>query len=219
MRALLLVIALAAGCSDGGKAREADAGPADAGELDCSWPIDESSPGGTIEVGTGEDEFQAMPDELQFIRGTQSGTFLIVNARMKGLEPGNLADFRDPSNPKTRFSATLWDGTRVGRACPSTQAYKPSGDAGWYERKTSQILEFLPFEIGEKAFDTMVTLRVEAIDSTGRYAIDEKAVLCAAPEGWADAGVDGGAGSDAGADAGLDADAGAADRAPGLSDG
>jgi hypothetical protein len=204
--ALSVAIVVLAGCSDESKTPDADAGSADAGEIDCTWPIEESTLGGTIELGTGATGFEPMPDELQFVMGTQSGTFLIVHARINGLEPGNLDDFRDPVNPRTRFSATLWDGTLVGRECPSTQAYKPSEEAGWYERKTFQNLEFLPFEVGEKAFDTMVKLRVEVIDSNGRYSSDEKDVLCHAPVGWADAGVDGGVQPDAGAGADASAD-------------
>ena len=150
-----------------------------------------------------------MPDELQFIRGTQSGTFLIVHARIKDLDPGNVDDFLDSRNPMTRFSATLFDGTVVGRGCPSTQGYKASDDPGYFVRKSFQNLEFLPFEVGRKAFDTTVKLKVEIIDADGKFATDEKDVFCAAPVDWNDAGpTDGGLTDGGPADAGP-ADAGA----------
>ncbi|HTE51275.1 MAG TPA: hypothetical protein VK698_10435 [Kofleriaceae bacterium] len=204
-----LFLILASGCGDDDGGSASDAGSSDAGS--CLWPMESSTPGGELEIGTGVRGFEPMPDELQFIAGTQSGTFLILHARMKGLEPGNADDFLDPRNPRTRFSATLFDGTVVGRGCPSTQGYKPSEEEGYFERKSYQNLEFLPFALGEKAFDTTVKLRVEIIDADGRYAVDEKDVLCPAPTGWNDAGptdagiIDGGPADAGPADAGADA--------------
>lgn len=208
LRSSFLALALAACGGDGGN--DSDAGPSsddggDGGDgAECEWPVDSSTQAGTIEVGTGASGFEPMPAELSFVRGTQSGTFLIVHSRIKDLEPGNIDNFLDPRNPKTRFSATLFDGTVVGRECPSSQGYKPSDD-GYFERKQYQNLEFLPFSLGEKAFDTTVRLKVEIIDADGNYASDEKEVFCRSPEGWGDAGpagVDAGAASDAGSDAG-----------------
>jgi hypothetical protein len=201
----LLAVALAAGCSGGGGASDAGA-DGDGGSLNCDWPIDSSTEAGEIQIGTGVSAFEPMPEQLRFIRGTQSGTFLIVHSRMKGLEPGNPDDFLEPKNPKTKFSAVLFDGTVVGRECPSSLGYEPSAEPGYFERRTFQGLEFLPFAVGQKAFDTTVKLRVEVIDSEGRHASDERDVFCEAPEGWSDAGPTDDAGP---------ADAGAADASDG----
>jgi hypothetical protein len=155
----------------------------------CAWPVESSRPAGEIELGTGIDGFEPMPDALPFILGTQGGTFLVLHARMRGLEPGNPEDLLDPDNPRTRFSGILFDGTVVGRECPSTTAYQPAAEAGTFERQQWDQLEFLPFALGEGAFDTTVRLRVEVIDSLGRYASDEKDVLCRAPDDWTEAGA------------------------------
>jgi hypothetical protein len=202
---LLLSLALVA-CGGGGGS-DNDAGPSDDGDDGdegdddgCDWPIESATEAGTIELGTGTSSWLPMPAELSFVLGTQSGTFLILHSRIKDLDPGNVDNFLDPRNPKTRFSATLVDGTLVGRECPSSQGYKPTDD-GWFERKQFQNLEFLPFSLGEAAFDTTLKLKVEIIDADGKYASDEKDVFCRAPNGWT-------------ADAGVEIDAGAADAGP-----
>ena len=130
-----------------------------------------------------------MPDSLPFVVGTQGGTYLIVHARFKGLEPGNPDDFKDPVNPRSKFTAILFDGTEVTRECPSTKGYEPSAEEGYFERESYWNLEFLPFEVGRKAFGTEAKLIVEVLDAYGRYARDEKDVFVRQPDGWADAGV------------------------------
>jgi hypothetical protein len=213
---VLAVAALMAGCSDddeGGSGGDAgsvsDAGASSDASADC-WPVETSTPAGEIEIGTGAGPFEPMPEMLPFIRGTQGGTFLIVHARLKALEPGNPDDFLDPTNPKTKFSAILADGTEVTRECPGTVGYKPSAEEGYFERQRFHTLEFLPFELGQMAFDSDVTLVAEVIDAQGRYARDERTVFAQAPEGWSDAGPsdpgDGGPGDDA-----APGDAGASD--------
>lgn len=204
-----LTLSLALAACGGGGGSDADAGSSDDGDDDggdnCDWPIDTATEAGSIELGTGTGSWQPMPEEIPFILGTQGGTYLVLHSRIKDLEPGNVENFLDPLNPMTRFSATLFDGTVVGRACPSRLGYEPAGE-GYYERKQYQNLEFLPFSLGEGAFDTVVKLKVEIIDAEGRYATDEKDVLCRAPAGWeADAGPE---------DAGPESDAGAADAGP-----
>jgi hypothetical protein len=210
----IALLAAAAACS-GDDAGSGDNGVSGDASEDC-WPVETSTPGGTIELGTGVLAFEPLPDELQFIRGTQGGTFLVLNARMKDLDPGDPDVLRAPGNPKSTFSATLFDGTVVERECPATVGYKPSAEEGYFERSRHQVLEFLPFELGQKAFDTDLTLKVEVIDSQGRYASDEKVVHCRAPVGWADAGPpegDGGIPDGGVGDGGL-SDASTADGGP-----
>ena len=199
---LLLSLALVACGGSGGSDNDAGASDdGDDGDDDgCDWPIDTATEAGAIELGTGTSSWQPMPAELSFILGTQNGTFLVLHSRIKDLDPGNVDNFLDPRNPKTRFSATLSDGTLVGRECPSSQGYKAADD-GYFERKQFQNLEFLPFSLGEGAFDTTLKLKVEIIDADGKYASDEKDVFCRAPNGWLP-------------DAGLEIDAGTADAGP-----
>lgn len=159
--------------------------PAPAGPC---WPIEDATPAGTVELGTG-DPFEAMPDSLRFVRGNQGGTFLVLTSRMTGLRPGNPMRYNDPGNPRTRFSAVLADGTIVGRPCPITLGYEENGDM--FDAPSTYRLEFLPLALGVGAFDTTITLSVEVIDSEKRYARDEKRVLVLPPEDWADAGPTG----------------------------
>ena len=159
----------------------------DGGAQAC-WPVAGSTPGGTIEIGAGR-EFEPLPESLKFTIGGQGGTFLTFNARIKGLDPGNPDCFLASGNPRTRFIVTLQDGTQVGNECPGTVGYKPSpSGAGYYERAEAQMIPFLPFELGEKAFNTEVDIKVEIIDDQGHYASDEGMVLAKAPDGYPDAG-------------------------------
>jgi len=216
-RRAALALALAAGaaagaCSDDrhGGGGAADASAADDAAADC-WPIDTSTPEGIIEIGTGTGGFEPMPDTLPFIAGTQGGTFLIVHSRIKGLEPGNPDDFLEPTNPKTKFSAIMFDGTEVTRECPGTVGYQPSAEEGYFERQRFQNLEFLPFELGERAFDTDMTVIVEVIDVNGHYARDERHIFASAPEGWPYDPPDAAPAGDGGAADAGPPDAGAAD--------
>jgi hypothetical protein len=209
----LVIASLLAACSgddDDDSSPAEDAGTTADAAVDC-WPVETTTPGGEVEIGTG-DSFESMPDTIQFIIGTQGGTFLQVHARIRGLEPGNPEDFLDPSNPKTRFTGVLFDGTVVGRECPGKLGYVPSSEEGAFDRERAAALEFLPWEVGERSFDTEMTLVAEVIDADGRYARHEKLVFAQAPAGWNDdAGPGDGGPADGGpGDAGPD-DAGAPD--------
>jgi hypothetical protein len=183
----LAIASLVAACSgddDDDSSRAEDAGTTADAAVDC-WPVETTTPGGEVEIGTG-DSFESMPDTIQFIIGTQSGTFLQVHARIRGLEPGNPEDFLDPSNPKTRFTGVLFDGTVVGRECPGKLGYVPSSEEGAFDRERAAALEFLSWEVGKRSFDTEMTLVVEVIDAEGRYARHQKLVFAQAPAGWSD---------------------------------
>jgi hypothetical protein len=203
----LLVLAPLASCGDFTDRDFTDREDAGGGATDCPWPIESAVPGGTVELGSDRSGFVPLPDELPFIKGTQNGAFLVVQARITGLEPGDPDVLLAPGNPRTLFSATFFDGTVPEPGCPSRSGYAPSPAAGTFERERAEQLEFIPFAVAVPAFDTVVRIRVEVIDSEGRYASDERDVLCTAPDGWpyeADAGVtiDGGE-----ADASVESDA------------
>jgi len=73
-----------------------DAGPAgfDAGD---------ATP--TVELGTGETEFEPLTDgqDLLYIRGPQNGFHFFGSMRVSGVDPGNPDDLSDPRNPTTEF--------------------------------------------------------------------------------------------------------------------
>ena len=130
---------------------------------DC-WPVAGTTPGGAIELGTGLDFFEPLPAAIQFVVGNQGGTFLILHARMTGLVPGNPDDPNDPTNPSTLFSVRLADGQDVNLECPGKVAYVDTDD-GYYTLARPFLMPFLPFSLGEGAFDTDVQVSVEVVDS------------------------------------------------------
>lgn len=156
------------GCSGGGSSGN-----------DC-WPIAGATPGGTIELGTGIDFYEPMPPAIQFVLGNQGGTFLILHARMTGLVPGNASDPNDPTNPRTFFSVELADGQVVNQECPGKVAYVDSSD-GYFTLARPFLMPFLPFSLGEGAFDTDVKISVEIVDSMSRTARSELTVRALTP--------------------------------------
>ena len=186
-RVLAALLVSLAGCSE--DAPGEDAGPPDAGSPDagdfCPWPIESATPGGSVELGIVGDsgEFVPLPDEVPFHWGLSAGSMLLLQARIDGLEPGDPDDFLASRNPRTRFTATLMDGTPIEQRCASTQGYVSSARDGTFERKQRFILQVLPTEVAVAAFRTFVTLKVEVIDADGRYASDEREVFCPAPSG------------------------------------
>jgi hypothetical protein len=156
--------------------------PIDAPPAGPCWPFDTATPGGSIQLGTG-DSFVAMPDEVKVHFGTQLGYDIPVNARVTGMVPGNPNDVLDPINPRTRFRAFFVDtGEPINPAvCPIRIAYeqKPSGDFDL--SFASAVL----FEVGlpeDQIFGRQVRVVVEIIDNNKLYATDEKVVTCRPPD-------------------------------------
>jgi hypothetical protein len=179
--AVAVAVVLATGCGDNTSSSQPDA------TLDrpC-WPIETSVPGGEIELGTGNVSFEPMPASIPFILGGQGGTFLYLNARIRGLEPGDPTDLFAARNPRTRFQVVLGDGTVVGPECGASVGFRATADDGYFERAAPQQQAFLPYSLGERAFDTNVQIIVEVIDIDGNYARDEKTVFTTRPAGTFD---------------------------------
>ncbi|MDB4961848.1 MAG: hypothetical protein JWP01_1847 [Myxococcales bacterium] len=183
-RRLLALTVVVAGCSD--QPGAPDARPP------C-WIPEATTPGGSLELGTGEFGFEPMPDPLRVVYGSQGGFHMVVNTRVTGMLAGNPSDVNDPGNPRTRFRAFFVDtGVNVnGAECPIRLAYKPSAGSTQELLVSSAIL----FEIGypeHLIFGREIRIEAEIIDAAGTYARDEKTIRCAAPEGWqsmVDAGV------------------------------
>jgi hypothetical protein len=154
-------------------------GDDEAGDPPC-WDTTGTTPAGSVEIGTGEGDFEPLPASLPFFPGTQDGVFLRVRSRMRGLSPGDPSSTRDPANPKTYFSAVLFDGTVVKADCPITAGYRPAeGDV--FDLGREFFIEFLPRSLAEMAYDTDVTVILEVIDNERRYARAEAVVFASAP--------------------------------------
>lgn len=117
-----------------------------------------------------------MPTTLQLKMGFQNAGFVFINSRIQGLDPGDPNNFLNESNPRTRFRATLFDGTIVGGNCPSRVGYRTDGD-GFGHWQDAQMLAFLPFDVEQRANNTNVLITLEVIDSAYHYAKDEKMVF------------------------------------------
>jgi hypothetical protein len=163
-----------ASCSDNGNIK-LDGGP-------C-WPLP-ATPGGQVELGTGELAFQPMPDTLQLTRsGAQRSAYIPINARIRGMPPGNPDDLLDPKNPKTKVSAVLVEtGAPLGLAvdCPASMPYVAAGEPGAYDMLHDLQINLAtidPMDLDSK----QATLTVEVVGADGRYAIDQKIVTLIVP--------------------------------------
>ena len=149
------------------------------------WPIDDSRPGGTIQLGGGEGAFVPMPDVLPVVFGPQLGFHIPVHARISSMIPGNPKDVTDSSNPRTRFRAFFEDtGLPINEAaCPVRIPYKQATATENDLIRDSAVL----FELGlpeDQVFGRRVHVIVEVIDDSGKYAKDEKTITCQKPIGW-----------------------------------
>lgn len=157
--------------SCGGNGGTVDAGP-------C-WPLN-AKPGGQVELGTGDIDFEPMPAMLSIVmNGSQSDPFLQVHSRIRGLPPGNPDDPFDSHNPKTKVGATIADlGLVLGVDCPASLGYIPSSEAGAFD-----MLHSLRLGFGTRPLDQLsgkqIRITIEVVGSNGLYAQDEKLVTLA----------------------------------------
>ena len=157
--------------------------------METCWSTEGTTQGGSVLIGTGDSAFSPLPSSMQFAFGAQGGLYLPVRARLWGMEPGSGTDFLNAKNPHTRFSAVMFDGTVVVPPCAITWGYVAGTDG--YDLATWTMIEFLPLDLGARAFDTSMTLVVEVVDANHLYARNEGQVIVKAPDGWGsmDAGV------------------------------
>jgi hypothetical protein len=162
---------LLAGCSD--KEGMPDAGP-------C-WPLP-ATPGGEVELGTGDIAFEPMPDVLAITKNaSQSDPFLPIHSRIRGIPPGNSNDPFDRTNPRTKVSATIADlGLTLGVDCPASIGYVDAPASGSYD-----LLHSLRIGLGlrplAEVHGKQAMITVEVVGSNGLYAKAEKLVLLDAP--------------------------------------
>jgi hypothetical protein len=166
---------------------------------------------GRVELGVGFGGFEPLADEqeLPLEAGAQGLHHFVVNARMWGLEPGDIS--KPPEEqPQTRFSAFFDDGRVVDDLeCSFPLFYVPREDDGeGYDLYSGRLLvvdeDLVPEVPGKR-----IRIVVEVVDVEQRHASDERWInAVAGPDlGTPDAGPDGGM-TDAGPDASV-SDAGA----------
>ncbi|HWU86838.1 MAG TPA: hypothetical protein VN253_06170 [Kofleriaceae bacterium] len=163
---------LLASCGDD-QALPADGGP-------C-WPL-KASPGGEVQLGTGQIAFQPMPDTLAVvINGSQSDPFLEVHARIRGFPPGDPDNAFDPHNPKTKVSATIEAlNLALGVECPASLGYVAGPESGTYDMVHSLRIGLGLLPLGQVS-GQQARITVEVVGSNSRTARDEKLVTLMVP--------------------------------------
>jgi hypothetical protein len=162
-----------------------DALPPDGFNPGPCWPIDTTAPGGQAEVGTGEQSYLVMPDELPLVYGDQMGYHITARARMRGMNPGELGKVLSPLNPRTKFKAiSLEDGTVMGDfPCPQARVfYVPADDGDGNVMPAYTEIRFDTSLMLSQIVDKQYKVIVEIIDADGKYARAEKIITARAPQ-------------------------------------
>ncbi|MDB4959315.1 MAG: hypothetical protein JWO36_6884 [Myxococcales bacterium] len=156
----------------------------DAAPQNC-WPVETSTPKGSVDLGTGDTAFEAMPDQLALVYGEQGGFHIPARSRIHGLEPGDPVDIANPTNPRTRFIAYFENGDpNTNVKCGVRLGYGTV--AGDYT--IANRVMFDPVLGPGALFNKRFRVTLEVIDSTGGYAMDEKMITALPPIGWGDDG-------------------------------
>ncbi len=151
-----------------------DAGP-------C-WPLS-ATPGGQVEVGTGDVTFEPLPATLDIITSSvQSDPFVLVHARIHDLPPGNPQDILDPHNPKTKISLVVNGLTfPIGVDCPASRGYVAvPGMPGVFDMDQAIHVGFFDTPL-DQVSGMQARITVEVVGSDGHYAKDEKLATLMAP--------------------------------------
>jgi hypothetical protein len=186
--ALIALLALAA-CGGGGTSPTTDAGPdasQDAKIKGPCWPIDNTTPGGEIEVGTGVDAYAPMPDSLPLVFGDQQGYHITARARIRGMNPGVVGDLLNENelNPRTKYWAiALENEAQIGVVpCPYQIFYEPAQDGDGSVFPAYVEIRFDVALTLQDIVDKQYRVIVEVIDADGKYAKGEKVITAIAPE-------------------------------------
>jgi len=165
----LLLIVSGCGGGDGGS------DPADSGIPRVDAPEIEPM----AELGTGEIEFAPISEgqELQFIRGPQGGFHFLGSVRVKGIDPGNPEDRRDPGNPTTEFRVFRGDERVDLMASMYTQGIDPVPGGDGTEFQMVGRLVILDIETCEDLDGDTVRVEVSVEDAHGTRVTDERTVV------------------------------------------
>jgi len=190
MRAFVALVALCPACGDSSPVA-VDAGPTvpDSRIIDDGpcWPDIAHTPRGSANVGTGEAEFEAMPQTLPIHYGAQDGFHVYVSAQMSGFPPGGPVDSWNRGNLRTRFAA-YFDDTNVrlntiSEFCPARLGYVPtSGGEFEYELVHGTTYIFDTCWRSDHLTGARLRIEVEILDGDGGYTKDSKVVLGGEPD-------------------------------------
>jgi len=147
------------------------------------WPVDTSTPGGDVELGTGYDAYRPMPDVLHLVYGDQGGYHIEARSRVHGMVAGDPANILNPINPRSRFRAFFMDtGEPINpTVCPVRLAYLPAADGDGLVLAASIEIRFDTSLTTDQIFDKQYRVIVEVIDADGKYAMAEKVITAVAP--------------------------------------
>lgn len=167
------LVAVAAACDDGDGGGDDAPGP-------C-WPLP-STPGGQVELGTGDIDFEPMPDVLTVVKNaSQSDPYIEVHSRIRGMPPGSRDDPFDPKNPRTKV-ALVSDalGLTLGVDCPASIGYVAAPVSGAFDMIHSLRIGFGALPIDQVSGKT-ARITIEVVGSNRLYARDEKVVTLMVP--------------------------------------
>lgn len=132
-----------------------------------------------VELGTGALNFESLSDGagLVLIAGTQGGHHFVVNARIRGLLPGNSSKPNELGNPFTNFAIFDEAGDRIDAIAPPYRlGYRESDQAPWFEMPSGRILRVNQDLIDadpaylDNLYQREVELRVTVVDASGNQA-------------------------------------------------
>jgi|GEM_PF-6319553 len=173
------VLSLVLGACGGNGGSAPDARLADA--AGPCWPLP-STPGGEIELGTGDIAFEPLGDTLDLISSpAQADPFVQVHARIRDLPPGDADDIFAPGNPRTKASLAIEAlGVTIGVDCPASLGYAASAAApGAFDMVHSLRVGFGVMPI-DQVPGKQGRVTIEVVGADGRYAKAEKLVMIVA---------------------------------------
>jgi hypothetical protein len=94
-----------------------------------------------VQIGSGEVEFEPLVDggEVTVVRGPQGGYHFFGSVLVAGIDPGDLLDLRDPSNPITSFQ--VFDGeTALAPNASFRQGLDESTVEGWSHQMVGRLV-------------------------------------------------------------------------------
>lgn len=150
------------------------------------WPDDGQAQKGWATLGTGRDDFEAMPAMLPIEYGLQDGFDFIAHVKMNGLVPGNPTNVFDPNNPRTRIRAYFTETNlplNYYAKCPYRMAYVPTSD-GNYQLPTGVGIIFETCWRAQHLIGKQVRIELEVVDRDGAYSRDSVTVTLAEPSGF-----------------------------------
>jgi hypothetical protein len=178
--------------------------PAEApAETDCWGGGGTPAEGIEVMLGANLGEVQLIEPEQDLVlyRGLQGGVHFFLNARIRGMTPGDPKNVL-AANPITLFSVMREDGEPVQLVeCAFRMGYREVDECA-YELPFSRLIQ-IENAYKEIVFGERVLIRAEVRDSQGRYGVAERWVRVVEEHPPADAAPD--ALPDALPDAGIDA--------------